>query len=106
MKRKLAFACLALASALVSPYGLAGAAQESWSVTLVSSHAREAMLVTPGDPHALAAALVEILDNPASRRRLSRNGRALARGYTWRARAESILDFAQNVVATSGRTAV
>lgn len=49
-------------------------------------------LVPPNDPAALAAAIVELLDDPAERRRLALGGRRrVLDRYTWRATAEETL---------------
>jgi glycosyltransferase involved in cell wall biosynthesis len=47
----------------------------------------EAVLVPPGDPRALAAALTDLAADPARAASLAAAGRALAPQYTWSARA-------------------
>lgn len=54
-----------------------------------------AMLVPPGDPVALAAAVAELSTDPVRRREMGRAGRDLALGsHTWRHRAREILKLA------------
>jgi glycosyltransferase involved in cell wall biosynthesis len=57
---------------------------------VVGRDGRTASLVPPGDPGALAAALVELLDDPARRDAMGAAGRERAVGrYSWRATAEA-----------------
>jgi glycosyltransferase involved in cell wall biosynthesis len=51
-----------------------------------------AVLTPPGDIPALAAAIRRLRDDPALRSRLAAGGREAAAAFTWRARAERILD--------------
>jgi glycosyltransferase involved in cell wall biosynthesis len=52
-----------------------------------------ARLVTPGDSQQLAAAIGELLDDPAARARMGAAGRArVLRRFTWRAAAEQTVD--------------
>ena len=51
-----------------------------------------ALLVPPGDPGALAIALIELLDDPARRRRLAEAGRRRVRRYAWPLVAAELLD--------------
>ena len=52
-----------------------------------------ARCVTPGDPSALASAILDLLENDAERERIGRAGRerVLAR-FTWRSHAEGLVD--------------
>ena len=58
-----------------------------WVVTA----GRDALLFAPDDAASLAAALEGLLAQPELVRALGRAGRELARGYTWDARARSLL---------------
>ena len=49
-----------------------------------------ALLVPPGDEHALASALVELRENPATAASLARQASALSPRYSWDARAERL----------------
>lgn len=51
------------------------------------THCRDALLVPPADPEALAAAMQSMMTDGDLRRRLADNGRALAARYTWEASA-------------------
>ncbi|MEM7306895.1 MAG: glycosyltransferase [Planctomycetota bacterium] len=52
---------------------------------------RDAALVAPDDPAALAAGIERLLGDPELRAELSARGRARSRGLSWEARAERIL---------------
>jgi len=49
----------------------------------VLTHGREGLLVEPGDPQALAVALLQLLRDPDLRARMGAQGRETARAYTW-----------------------
>ena len=53
---------------------------------------KTALLVTPGDPAALAGAMERVASDPALARRLATNAAALAPEYTWDRRAERLHD--------------
>jgi hypothetical protein len=58
-------------------------------------HERNGLLVPPGDPPALAAALERLWRHPDLRQRLGQAGRAMVlRSHTWEAVARRILDLA------------
>ncbi|OLR92440.1 glycosyltransferase [Actinokineospora bangkokensis] len=61
------------------------------------------LLVPPGDPDALAAALDDLLDDPARRARMGEAGRVSARGYFASAVVPSVLAAYESV--TAGRSA-
>lgn len=66
----------------------------------IVTHGEHALLVPPGDPEALAAALCRLRDDPALGARLGAQARTLAQArYTWGARAAGILAFAQRCTA-------
>jgi glycosyltransferase involved in cell wall biosynthesis len=57
-------------------------------------------LVAPGDPRALAAAIGELLDDPAERQRLGERARAAAAGpYSWDSVAQRTLGVYEEVLA-------
>lgn len=57
----------------------------------VLTHGDNAWLFAPDDPADLAQGLSALLQDPETAGRLATAGRALARGYTWRARAEALV---------------
>jgi glycosyltransferase involved in cell wall biosynthesis len=57
------------------------------SIREVLEHRRTALLVPPGDEHALAAALVELSRDPTAAARLGHEALALAPRFSWEARA-------------------
>ncbi len=56
----------------------------------VLRHGENALLFEPDDAGSLAEALRRLLSSPQEAKALGRAGRELARGYTWRARADVI----------------
>ena len=56
----------------------------------VLTHDETALLVPPGDPRALAAAMTQIAGDPGLAARLADAARALAPSYTWEARARRL----------------
>lgn len=56
----------------------------------VLDHGRDALLFAPDDPADLARGLLALLQDPEKTGRLAAAGRELARGYTWRTRAETL----------------
>jgi len=67
---------------------------------VVGDHYRTALLVPPGDPGALAAAIVTALDDAELRRRLGASGRErVLERYTWRATAEATVEQYRQVIA-------
>jgi len=47
------------------------------------THCSEGLLVPPGDPMALADAILQLLANPSVRQRMGDCGRATAQTYDW-----------------------
>jgi glycosyltransferase involved in cell wall biosynthesis len=62
---------------------------------------REALLVPPDDPGALAAAIRRVLDDGALHGALSAAGRARAAAFTWDARGRALIDFAGRVLESA-----
>lgn len=58
----------------------------------VLTDGREGLLVEPGDPQALAAALVRLLRDPDLRARMGAQGKETARNFTWEKVASRVLD--------------
>ena len=59
----------------------------------VLQHEENALLATPGDSDAFAAAVRRLIADPALARRLGQQAREDVKGYSWDARAEALLDF-------------
>ena len=60
---------------------------------VVGPNGEAALTVVPGDPEALAAAILELLRNPELRARLGAAGRArVLKGFTWRVAAEGCVE--------------
>ena len=58
---------------------------------------RSALLVEPNRPEALAGAIGRLLDDARLADRLRRNGRVLAKDYSWGRRADRLLKFLQGI---------
>jgi glycosyltransferase involved in cell wall biosynthesis len=67
--------------------GLPVVATDVGGVGALLTHERNGLLVPPGDPSALAAALAHLRDDAALRRRLARAGKKTAAQLTWQALA-------------------
>jgi glycosyltransferase involved in cell wall biosynthesis len=67
--------------------------------TEIITHEQSALLFPPSDSQALAAALRRLRDDPALGGQLAARARQDANQYTWRARAETLLAFAEEGVA-------
>jgi N-acetyllactosaminide 3-alpha-galactosyltransferase len=62
------------------------------------------LLVTPRDPHSIANAVVEMLENPKKARLMGKRGRKLVEEkYDWKVVAKQILEVYANVAESSGR---
>ncbi|MEA2704730.1 MAG: hypothetical protein QOD63_2675, partial [Actinomycetota bacterium] len=70
---------------------------------VVGRHRETGLLVPPGDPGALAAAIGEALDDADLRRRLGEAGRQrVLERFTWRATAEATVEHYRQVVRAHG----
>ncbi len=68
----------------------------------VVAHERDALLVAPGNPGALSAALQRLAGDPGLAARLATQAIARARGYSWDVRAATIGRVFEEVVAGRG----
>jgi glycosyltransferase involved in cell wall biosynthesis len=68
----------------------------------VLHHEQNALLATPGDPDAFAAAVKRVLTDPDLATRLGAQARADVHGYSWDARAAALLDFLGGASSVSG----
>ena len=66
----------------------------------VLTNSENALLVDFGDEEKFGSAVNLLLSNPELRLHLGTNAKALSRRYTWKARAQSILDFMRQVAPT------
>ncbi|TVR53687.1 MAG: glycosyltransferase family 1 protein [Puniceicoccaceae bacterium] len=73
-----------------SAHGLPVIAHAVGGVPEAVAHGRTGLLVPPHNPEALAAALAQLIENPATRRHLGRNGRAWARRNCWKRSAQAL----------------
>ena len=78
--------------------GCAVVAPDAPAASSLLSSGQNALLFRPDDPASLAARLQSLLDDPGLVQRLSQEGRELARGYTWRARARRIRGYLEEVL--------
>ena len=62
----------------------------------VVAHERNGMLVSPRDPSAIAAALVNVIDNPELAGRLSDAGKQVAQDHRWQRVASEVEDYYQH----------
>ena len=62
----------------------------------VVAHERNGMLVSPRDPSAIAAALVNVIDNPELAGRLSNAGKLVAQDHRWQRVASEVEDYYQH----------
>jgi glycosyltransferase involved in cell wall biosynthesis len=65
------------------------------SLREVLRHDETGVLVPPDDPEALAAGLRRVLEDREDARRMADAARVVAREYTWRRRAERVLEFVE-----------
>jgi len=73
---------------------------------VVGEDGRNALLVPPGDPGALAGAIGRVLDDPALRTRLGAAGRAhVLDRYTWAATARGTVEQYRRAIQEQGRRA-
>lgn len=62
----------------------------------VVAHERNGMLVSPRDPSAIAAAIVNVIDNPELAGRLSNAGKQVAQDHRWQRVASEVEDYYQH----------
>jgi len=93
--------CTSLIDAMAA--GLAAVATAAGGIPEVAEHGRTALLVPPRDPPALAAAIIELLGDPARREALGRAGREAVRGRFGVDRmVESTLEIYGQILAGKG----
>lgn len=63
------------------------------SIREILQHGRNAILVRPGDPHALAEGILTLLENPELAQRISQQAARDVVQYSWENRAKRILSF-------------
>jgi 2-deoxystreptamine N-acetyl-D-glucosaminyltransferase/2-deoxystreptamine glucosyltransferase len=71
----------------------------------VVQHGATGLMVPPGDPGALAAALDSLLDDPEARRRMGEAGRLRARQFEVAMVAPRIAEIYEDVLLQRGRDA-
>jgi len=64
---------------------------------------REGLLVQPEDERCLADALVRLLQDPALRERMGRQGQAKAADYSWDKVAQQVLDYYRELLEKKRR---
>lgn len=70
---------------------------------VVGPDGESARTVTPGDPSALAAAIKDLLDDPAERVRIGESGRQrVLERFTWRKHAEGLVQMWREILAERG----
>lgn len=67
----------------------------------ILTHGRQALLVPPDDPRALAGSIRSLLDDPALAARLSAAAREHVEGYSWENRARRLLEFLEGLAPTA-----
>ena len=68
------------------------------SIREVLQHEADALLVTPGDPAAMAAAIERLITNPSLSARLAAAALAAAPAYSWDRRAERLEELLNEIV--------
>ena len=71
--------------------------------TEVVKSGAEGLLVPPGDPQALARAIIHLLNNPQLREWMGEMGRRKAARYSWRQIASEVLDYYREVAELNGK---
>ena len=74
------------------------------AVAEVLEHERNALLVDPGKPSQLAAAIQRLLDDPPLAQRLAAQARQDVEALGWSARARAVLDLAERVWSARAET--
>ena len=62
----------------------------------------QGVLAEPRNPHAIAKAIIELLEDPERRVQMGQAGRLKAAAYDWPRVAQQVLDYYQNVLAELG----
>jgi len=87
--------CLPVLEAMAC--GCAVVTTDSGGVRDFAEHGENALVVPPGDPQAIADAVLYLLDNPGVRWQLARNGLEKARQMTWDASVEQLERILQGI---------
>jgi glycosyltransferase involved in cell wall biosynthesis len=74
-------------------------------VPYVVEHQKTALLVPPGDPGAMARAVLELIDDPAKAERLARAGKESVQQYAWSHVYPRLIDVYLGLMACSRSTA-
>lgn len=80
--------------------GKAIVASNIGQISMILTHEKTALMVSPGDAHALRTALIRLKNDPGLRRRLGERAQIEARRrHTWSQRANTILEIARKLKA-------
>ena len=81
--------------------GLPVVASRVGGIPTVVRENESGLLVRPGDPEALAAALQRLVDDPAGRERMGAAGRALVPPYDWKRLGPQVLGFFREITGSA-----
>jgi glycosyltransferase involved in cell wall biosynthesis len=70
----------------------------------VARNGHEAVLVPPGDPDALVAAVCQVLDDPALAKSLGGSGALRARDFAWDTVADRLVDVYRQVLSAVAKS--